>query len=77
MSKEYFAPLSMESFPHDVWMCLQEAYGDPQVPLFLDDILPPINPIMVSTTPDEIIPPDAHVSSTNLVPAIDALDLGN
>ena len=29
MSKESFAPLLMESFPHDVWMALWEAYGDP------------------------------------------------
>ena len=29
MSKEYFSPLSKESSPHDVWMCLWEAYEDP------------------------------------------------
>lgn len=29
MSKESFASLLMESFPHDVWMALWEAYGDP------------------------------------------------
>ena len=29
MSKESFTPLSKASNPHDIWMCLWEAYGDP------------------------------------------------
>ena len=55
-------------------MCLWKAYGDPQVPPFLEDILPPVTLVVVPTTPVEIIPPDAPVASIDLVPAIDALD---
>ena len=51
MSKESFSPLSMESFPHDVWMALWEAYGDPQDPPFPKEILPPITLVMVPLTP--------------------------
>ena len=29
MSKESFSPLSKASSPHDIWMCLWEACGDP------------------------------------------------
>ena len=29
MSKESFLPLLMPNFPHDIWMALWEAYGDP------------------------------------------------
>ena len=47
MSKESFSPLLMASFPHDVWMALWEAYGDPRVPPFPEDILHPLTPAMV------------------------------
>ena len=73
MSQESFAPLLMASFPHDVWMALWEAYGDSHVPPFLEDILHPLTPAMVSSTPDEITPL-AHVAPTHLVLAIDASD---
>ena len=66
MSMKSFAPLLMASFPHDVWMALWEAYGDPCVPPFPENILHLV-------TPNELRPPHAHVA--NLVPAIDALDL--
>ena len=74
MSKECFSPLTMESFPHDIWMNFWEAYGDPHVPPFRKDILHPLTLAMVSSTPDEITPP-APIAPTNLVPATDALDL--
>ena len=75
MSKESFAPLSMASFPRDIWMALWEAYGDPTVPLFPEDILPPVTLVMVLAPPDEIPPYDAPIAMTDLVLATNALDL--
>ena len=63
-----FVVLRKESNPYELWMCLWKAYEDPQVSPFLEDILPPITPV-------EIIPPDALVASTDLVPTTNALDL--
>ena len=74
MNKESFAPLLMASFPRDVWMALWEAYGDPCVPPFLEDILSLAAPVLVPPTPDEITPPDTPVDSTDPVPASDASD---
>ena len=74
MSKESFAPLLMASSPHDVWMALWEAYGDPHFPQFLEDILSLPALVMVSSTPNEISPPNTLVDSTDLVTAIDAPD---
>ena len=64
MSKEYFSPLLMASFPQDVWMALWEAYGDPQVSPFPEDILSLVTSVLVSPTPDEITPPDTPIDST-------------
>ena len=74
MSRESFAPLRMEIFPHEVCMALWEAYGDPWVPPFLEEILSPVNPVMVTSTPNEITHPNTPIDSTNLVPAINAPD---
>ena len=67
-----FVVLRKASNPYELWMCLWKAYGDPQVPPFPEDIPPPITPIMVPTTPVEIIPPNALVSFTDPVPATNA-----
>ena len=75
MSKECFAPLLMAIFPHDVWMALWEAYGDPKIPPFLGDIISLETLVMVPPTPNEIPPPDAPIDSTGLVPTIDAPNL--
>ena len=61
--------------PYDIWMALWKAYGDPKVPPFPEDILPPVTLVMVPITPVVITPPNAHVSSIDLVPATNALDL--
>ena len=74
MSRESFAPLLMESFPHDLWMALWEAYGDPCVPPFPEGILHPVTPIMVPSTLVEISPVDSPVDSIDPVPATDASD---
>ena len=34
MSMKSFAPLLMESFPHDVWMAIWEAYEDTNISPF-------------------------------------------
>ena len=73
MSKEYFAPLRMEIFPHDIWMSIWEAYGDPCVPPSPEDILHLVTLAMVSSTPDEITPPSS-VAPIDPVPATDASD---
>ena len=75
MGKEFSSPLLMASFPHDVWMALWEAYGDPRVPPFPEDILHPITPVMVPSTPIEISPPNSPFDSPDPVPATDASDL--
>ena len=56
-------------------MSLWKEYGDPQVPPFLEDILPPIALVMVPTTLVEIIPPDAPIASTDPVPSTNAPNL--
>ena len=71
MSKEYFAPLRMASFPHDIWMSIWDAYGDPCVPLFPEDILHPVTPVMVPSTLVEISPPNSCVDSAYPISAID------
>ena len=75
MSKESFAPLLMASFSHDVWMALWDTYGDPQVPLFPKDILSLAASVLVSSTPNEITPPDTPIDSIDLVPTTYAYDL--
>lgn len=72
ISYDCFVVLRKASEPYDLWMCLWKAYGDPTVPLFPEDILPPVTPIIVPTTPVEIIPLDAFVASIDLVPIADA-----
>ena len=74
MSKESFSPFRMTNFPHDVWMALWEAYGDPCVPPFLEDILHPVTLVMVPSTLVEISPLDSPVDCTNSVPTIYAYD---
>ena len=77
MGKKSFSPLRMTrmtSFPHDLWMTLWEAYGDSCVPPFLEDILHPVTPVMVPSTLVEILPPDAPIASTDLVPSTNAPD---
>ena len=75
MSTQFFAPLLMVSLPHDVWMALWKAYGNPCVPPFPKDILHPVAPVMVPSTPDEITPPIVPIAPTDPIPTIDALDL--
>ena len=58
------------SNPYVYWIHLWELYGDPDVPPFLEDILPPV---VAASSSDEITPP-APVAPTNPVPAIDASD---
>ena len=53
-------------------MALWEAYGDPTVPSFLEDILSLVTPIMVPPTLDEITHTNTPVDCTDLVLAIDA-----
>ena len=65
----------MESFPHDVWMALWEAYGYPRVPPFPEDIISLVTSAIVPPTLDEIPPLDTHVAPIDPVLAIDALDL--
>ena len=72
---ESFAPLLMAIFPHDVWMALWEAYGDPKIPPFLGDIISLANLVMVPQTIGEIKPADAHFASTSPIPAKNSLDL--
>ena len=74
-SMDCFVVLRKASNPYELWMCLWKAYGDPQVPPFLEDILPPETLVMVPTTLVEIIPPDAPIASTDIVLAIDAPNL--
>ena len=75
MSKEYFSPLLMVSFPHDVWMTLWQAFVDPLVPPFLEDILSLAALVMVSSNPNEITPLETLVDSIDPVPATYASDL--
>ena len=75
MSKEYFSPLLMASFPHDVWMVLWEAYGDPNIPPFPGDIISLVTSAMVPPTLDEISPPETPMDSIDSVPATNASDL--
>ena len=72
---DFFVVLRKASNPYELWMCLWKAYGDPQVLPFPEHILPPVTLVMVPTTLVEIVPPDALVSSTDLVLATDAPDL--
>ena len=72
---DYFIVLRKASNPFEIWMCLWKAYGDPQVPPFLEDILPLVTPIVVPTTLVEIIPHDALVASIDLVPTSNSPNL--
>lgn len=74
MSKEYFSPLLIASFPHDVWMALWEAYEETNFSPFLEEIMSLVTPVMVPPTLDEISPLDSLVDSTDLVPTTDASD---
>ena len=60
-------------------MALWEAYGDPNIPPFPEDIISLVThvmvpPIVVASSLDEITHPDAHVATIDLVPTIDAPD---
>ena len=56
--------------PYDLWMYLWETYGDPSIPPFPQDLLPPVAAI---TSSDEITPPPP-AASTDPIPATDASD---
>ena len=56
--------------PYVYWMFLWETYGDPVIPPFPQDLLPPV---AADTSSDEITPP-TPVASTDPVPATDASD---
>ena len=49
---------------YDIWIYLWEMYGDPHIPPFPKDILPPI---VAASSLDEITPPDALVATTDIV----------
>ena len=53
-------------------MYLWEMYGDPHIPPFPKDLIPPI---VVASSPDEITTPKAHVVPINPIPAIVASNL--
>lgn len=53
-----------ETNPYVHWIHLWEMYGDPHIPPFPKDLLPPI---VVASSLDEITPPKAHVAPTDLV----------
>ena len=53
---------------YDIWIYLWEMYGDPHIPPFPQDLLPPV---VVASSLDEITPLDASVAITDIVPAID------
>ena len=57
---------------YDIWIYLWEMYGDPHIPPFPKDILPPV---VVASSPDNITPLDASIATIDLVLTIDALDL--
>ena len=40
--------------PYDIWMFLRETYGDPTIPPFPEELLPPV---AADTSSDEITPP--------------------
>ena len=73
MSRESFGPLRLAHFPCDIWWSIWEAYGDPRVPPFPEDILHPVTLAMVSSTSDEITPP-TPIAPSDLVPTTDTLD---
>ena len=56
--------------PYVYWMFLWETYGDPSIPPFLKELIPPV---AADTSSDEITPP-ALVASTDPIPATDASD---
>ena len=61
----------LKMFDHyDNWMYLWETFGDPAIPPFPQELIPPV---AADTSSDEITPP-APVAPTDPVPAIDALD---
>ena len=57
--------------PYDIWMFLWETYGDPTIPPFPKELIPPV---AVDTSSDEITPP-VPIAPTNPGSAIDASDL--
>ena len=59
------------SDPYQFWMYLWETFGDPAIPPFPQDLLPPV---AADSSSDEITPP-APVAPTDPVPASDASDL--
>lgn len=67
ISYDCFVVLRKASEPYDLLMCLWKAYGDPTIPLFLEDIFPLVTPVVVPTTSIEIIPTNAHVASIDPV----------
>ena len=59
------------SDPYVFWMYLWETFGDPAIPLFPKELIPPV---AVDTSSDEITPP-APIAPIDHVPATDASDL--
>ena len=59
-------------YPFDIWIGLWEAYGDPNIPLFLEDILSLVTFVMVPSTLDEITHFDILVDSNDPIPSTDA-----
>ena len=58
------------SNPYVTWMYLWEKYGDPNIPPFLEDLLPPV---AADSSSDEITPP-TPIAPTDLVLVTDASD---
>ena len=63
--------IDLKKFDHyDNWMYLWETYGDPNIPPFPKDLIPPV---VADSSLDEITPP-APVAPTNLVLATNVSD---
>ena len=58
------------SDPYVYWMYLWEHFGDPAIPPFPQELIPPV---VVDTSSDEITPP-TPVAPTDPILAIDALN---
>ena len=74
ISMDCLSILRKASNPYEIWMSLWKAYGDPTVPPFREDILPPVTQVMVHTTLVEIPPPNALLASSDPVLATYAPD---
>ena len=59
------------SDPYQFWMYLWETFGDPTIPPFPQDLIPPV---AADTSSDEITPP-APVAHTNPISTTDASNL--